>query len=205
MGTQLRPKLPTLSSHVSRADARPHCCFPTPRSPAADKRALSQSNEKIRRTRLRWRVVHLRGALGALPKRSRGRSTSSCPTVVAIVRLCAGLHRRSPASRRNLNYHDPMRHPALSKMWNASCLGYRCHYKRTTTPNADGTLPKLPRVVEPPSAGTHAIPLRTLPRLGLAFKLCEALTVHLGHKAAIFRKSFSRLAAIGTITDIFLS
>lgn len=69
------------------------------------------------------------------------------------------------------------------------------------TPNADGSLPKAVAVVNPHRKDSR-YPFRDLAGVGVAFRLCEALTLHLGHKAAAFRKSFLELAAIGTITDV---
>ena len=68
-------------------------------------------------------------------------------------------------------------------------------------PNADGTLPNAVAVVNPQRRDSR-YPFPHLAGVGVAFKLCEALTLHLGHKAAAFRKSFLDLAAIGTITDV---
>ena len=69
------------------------------------------------------------------------------------------------------------------------------------TPNVDGSLPRAVAVVNP-QRHDSTYPFRYLAGAGVAFKLCEALTVHLGHKSAGFRRSFLDLAAIGTLTDI---
>jgi single-stranded-DNA-specific exonuclease len=69
------------------------------------------------------------------------------------------------------------------------------------TPNASGELPKAVAVVNPHRKDSR-YPFPHLAGVGVAFKLCEALTCHLGHKAAAFRRSFLDLAAIGTITDV---
>jgi len=69
------------------------------------------------------------------------------------------------------------------------------------TPNADGSLPKAVAVVNPHRKDSQ-YPFKYLAGVGVALKLCEALTQYLGHSVASFRKSFLDLAAIGTITDV---
>lgn len=69
------------------------------------------------------------------------------------------------------------------------------------TPNADGTLPGAIAVVNPHRRDS-LYPFANLAGVGVAFRLCEALTIHLGHKVAAYRKGFLDLAAIGTITDV---
>lgn len=69
------------------------------------------------------------------------------------------------------------------------------------TPNANGSLPKAVAVINPQRQDSR-YPFPYLAGVGVAFKVCEALTTYLGHEAGKFRKSFLDLAAIGTITDI---
>jgi single-stranded-DNA-specific exonuclease len=69
------------------------------------------------------------------------------------------------------------------------------------TPNADGSLPKAVAVVNPHRKDSH-YPFPDLAGVGVAFKLCEALTRYLGHKPDSFRRSYLDLAAIGTVTDV---
>jgi single-stranded-DNA-specific exonuclease len=68
-------------------------------------------------------------------------------------------------------------------------------------PNTDGELPKAVAVVNPHRSDSR-YPFPDLAGVGVAFKLCEALTMHLGGSVAGFRRGFLDLAAVGTITDV---
>lgn len=69
------------------------------------------------------------------------------------------------------------------------------------TPNANGSLPRAVAVVNPHRHDSR-YPFPELAGVGVAFKLCEALTRHLGHNPNSFRKAFLDLATIGTVTDV---
>ncbi len=69
------------------------------------------------------------------------------------------------------------------------------------TPNADGSLPNAVAVVNPHRRDSR-YPFANLAGVGVAFKLCEALTIRLGLNRADFQRGFLDLAAIGTITDV---
>lgn len=69
------------------------------------------------------------------------------------------------------------------------------------TPDANGCLPKAVAVVNPHRKDSK-YPFSDLAGVGVAFKLCEALTRHLGNKVDGFRRGFMDLAAIGTVTDV---
>lgn len=69
------------------------------------------------------------------------------------------------------------------------------------TPNANGDLPKAVAVINPHRADSR-YPFSDLAGVGVAFKVCEALTKYLGHKPEAFRRGFLDLATIGTITDV---
>ncbi len=69
------------------------------------------------------------------------------------------------------------------------------------TPNASGALPKAVAVVNPHRADSK-YPFADLAGVGVAFKLCEALTRHLGISVSAFRRGYMDLAAIGTVTDV---
>jgi len=69
------------------------------------------------------------------------------------------------------------------------------------TPNSDGSLPNAVAVVNPHRRDSK-YPFADLAGVGVAFRLCEALTRHLGHSVDSYRNSFLDLAAIGTITDV---
>lgn len=69
------------------------------------------------------------------------------------------------------------------------------------TPNANGGLPKAVAVVNPHRSDSR-YPFPHLAGVGVAFRLCEALTRYLGHNPDSFRRSFLDLAAIGTVTDV---
>ncbi len=69
------------------------------------------------------------------------------------------------------------------------------------TPNAGGALPKAVAVINPHRKDSR-YPFSDLAGVGVAFKVCEALTRHLGHKPEAFRRSFLDLASIGTVTDV---
>lgn len=69
------------------------------------------------------------------------------------------------------------------------------------TPNASGELPRAVAVVNPHRKDSR-YPFPNLAGVGVAFKLCEALTRHLGHKPEQFRRGFLDLATIGTVTDV---
>ncbi|HZO90610.1 MAG TPA: single-stranded-DNA-specific exonuclease RecJ [Chthonomonadaceae bacterium] len=69
------------------------------------------------------------------------------------------------------------------------------------TPNAGGALPQAVAVVNPHRKDSR-YPFPDLAGVGVAFKLCEALTRYLGYKPDSFRRKFLDLAAIGTVTDM---
>lgn len=69
------------------------------------------------------------------------------------------------------------------------------------TPNANGDLPQAVAVVNPHRRDSR-YPFPDLAGVGVAFKLCEALTRHLGGKVDNFRRGFLDLATIGTVTDV---
>ncbi|HLV78779.1 MAG TPA: single-stranded-DNA-specific exonuclease RecJ, partial [Chthonomonadaceae bacterium] len=69
------------------------------------------------------------------------------------------------------------------------------------TPNSSGELPQAVAVVNPQRADSR-YPFRHLAGVGVAFKLCEALTRYLGKNVDGYRRGFLDLAAIGTITDV---
>jgi single-stranded-DNA-specific exonuclease len=69
------------------------------------------------------------------------------------------------------------------------------------TPNASGELPKAVAVINPHRADSR-YPFPDLAGVGVAFKVCEALTRTLGHNPNAFRRGFLDLAAIGTVTDV---
>jgi single-stranded-DNA-specific exonuclease len=69
------------------------------------------------------------------------------------------------------------------------------------TPQTSGALPKAVAVINPQRPDSR-YPFRHLAGVGVAFKVCEALCVSLGYKAAHFRRGYLDLAAIGTVTDI---
>ena len=69
------------------------------------------------------------------------------------------------------------------------------------TPNTNGELPRAVAVVNPHLKGSK-YPFPTIAGVGVAFKMGEALTRHLGHNPDKYRKAFLDLAAIGTITDV---
>lgn len=69
------------------------------------------------------------------------------------------------------------------------------------TPNAGGDLPKAVAVINPRRKDSR-YPFPSLAGVGVAFKVCEALTRHLGLKVDSYRRGFLDLAAIGTVTDI---
>jgi len=69
------------------------------------------------------------------------------------------------------------------------------------TPRASGELPNALAVVNPHRKDSK-YPFADLAGVGVAFKLCEALTRHLGKSVDGFRRGFMDLAAIGTITDV---
>lgn len=69
------------------------------------------------------------------------------------------------------------------------------------TPKANGEIPKAVAVVNPHRHDSR-YPFPHLAGVGVAFKLCEALTTHLGYTADMFRRKFLDLACIGTVTDI---
>ncbi len=69
------------------------------------------------------------------------------------------------------------------------------------TPKANGVLPKAVAVVNPHRKDLK-YPFADLAGVGVAFKLCEALTRHLGKSVEGFRRGFMDLAAIGTVTDV---
>ncbi len=69
------------------------------------------------------------------------------------------------------------------------------------TPSTSGKLPAAVAVVNPQRVDSK-YPFRSLAGVGVAFKLCEALTRHLGHPVEAFRRHYMDLAAIGTVTDV---
>jgi single-stranded-DNA-specific exonuclease len=69
------------------------------------------------------------------------------------------------------------------------------------TPNTSGELPRAVAVVNPQRKDSR-YPFPHLAGVGVAFRLCEALTLHLGHRAESYRRGFLDLAAIGTVTDV---
>jgi single-stranded-DNA-specific exonuclease len=69
------------------------------------------------------------------------------------------------------------------------------------TPNTSGELPQAVAVVNPHRKDSR-YPFPDLAGVGVAFKLCEALTRYLGHKPEQFRRGFMDLACIGTVTDV---
>lgn len=69
------------------------------------------------------------------------------------------------------------------------------------TPNTNGELPRAIAVVNPHRKDSK-YPFADLAGVGVAFKMGEALTRHLGHNPNGYRKAFLDLAAIGTITDV---
>lgn len=69
------------------------------------------------------------------------------------------------------------------------------------TPSATGELPKAVAVVNPHRADSK-YPFPDLAGVGVAFKMGEALTRHLGLKTDSYRRAFLDLAAIGTVTDV---
>jgi single-stranded-DNA-specific exonuclease len=69
------------------------------------------------------------------------------------------------------------------------------------TPNASGALPQAVAVVNPHRKDSR-YPFPDLAGVGVAFKLCEALTRYLGHKPEGFWRGFLDLASIGTVTDV---
>jgi single-stranded-DNA-specific exonuclease len=69
------------------------------------------------------------------------------------------------------------------------------------TPNTSGALPQAVAVVNPHRKDSR-YPFPHLAGVGVAFKLCEALTRTLGHKPEQFRRGFLDLACIGTVTDV---
>ena len=69
------------------------------------------------------------------------------------------------------------------------------------TPNTNGELPRAVAVVNPHRKDS-LYPFPTIAGVGVAFKMGEALTRHLGHNPDRYRKAFLDLAAIGTITDV---
>jgi single-stranded-DNA-specific exonuclease len=69
------------------------------------------------------------------------------------------------------------------------------------TPNASGALPQAVAVVNPHRSDSR-YPFEDLAGVGVAFKLCEALSMHLGINVANYRRGYMDLAAIGTVTDV---
>lgn len=69
------------------------------------------------------------------------------------------------------------------------------------TPNANGSLPAAVAVVNPHRKDSK-YPFSDLAGVGVAFKLCEALTRHVGSNVDGYRRGFMDLAAIGTVTDV---
>ncbi len=69
------------------------------------------------------------------------------------------------------------------------------------TPGPAGSLPQAVAVINPQRADSK-YPFRHLAGVGVAFKVCEALTATLGHGVAGFRRGFLDLASIGTVTDV---
>ncbi len=69
------------------------------------------------------------------------------------------------------------------------------------TPNASGAIPAAVAVVNPHRSDSR-YPFADLAGVGVAFKLCEALTRYLGESVPNFRRGFLDLAAFGTITDV---
>lgn len=69
------------------------------------------------------------------------------------------------------------------------------------TPRSDGCLPRAVAVVNPQRKDSR-YPFRYLAGVGVAFKLCEALTSSLGYHVQDFYRAFLDLAMIGTIADV---
>jgi single-stranded-DNA-specific exonuclease len=69
------------------------------------------------------------------------------------------------------------------------------------TPRASGDIPNAVAVVNPHRKDSK-YPFADLAGVGVAFKMCEALTRHLGKNVDAFRRGFMDLAAIGTVTDV---
>ncbi len=69
------------------------------------------------------------------------------------------------------------------------------------TPKTSGELPQAVAVVNPHRHDSR-YPFPHLAGVGVAFKLCEALTTYLGHSAERFRQGYLDLACIGTVTDV---
>jgi single-stranded-DNA-specific exonuclease len=69
------------------------------------------------------------------------------------------------------------------------------------TPKTSGALPQAVAVVNPHRKDSR-YPFPDLAGVGVAFKLCEALTRFLGMKPEQYRRAFMDLACIGTVTDV---
>ena len=69
------------------------------------------------------------------------------------------------------------------------------------TPPTDGSLPRAIAVVNPHRHDSK-YPFKDLAGVGVAFRLCEGLVTHLGHKRDAYRRAYLDLACIGTVTDI---
>jgi single-stranded-DNA-specific exonuclease len=69
------------------------------------------------------------------------------------------------------------------------------------TPRTSGELPNAVAVVNPHRRDSR-YPFPNLAGVGVAFKVCEALTRYLGHKVDRFRRGFLDLTALGTVTDV---